>query len=296
MRRIHLDFETRSESDIRKEGGWNYSKHPTTEALCLAYAIDDGEVELLTKEQIENGIMPFPISDAVIVAHNVTFEYMIWHHILVERFGYPAIKKENWRCTAAMCSVMALPRSLDNASKALELPFEKDLVGKACMMRMCKPRKQTKNNKEKWHESKEDFEILHKYCKQDVEVERAIDNELPDLIPQEQKVFHLDQKINYRGINIDMDAVDSALDLVGQFTKQSEDKVKELTGGELSGLSRRQACLTWIKGEGVELPDFTKETVNEILNGELPTVVREVLKLRQQLSKTSIAKFKAFNV
>ena len=299
--RIHLDFETRSEVDIRKVGGWVYCNHPTTEVLCLAFAVDDGEVQILTKEEIEHGVLPFETEGVTFVAHNVSFEYMIWHNILVKRFnfpslpiGYPIIQSEQWECTAAKAAVMGLPRSLDNASKALELGFKKDMIGKNMMLKMCKPRKATKNDSSKWHESEEDFKILHKYCKQDVEVERAIDKTLPDLIESEKMLFNLDKKINYRGIMVDMEAVDAALSLVDQYTRQAEGEVSRLTEGFLDGLSRRQKVLTWIKGEGINLPDFTKETVNEALNGVLPVKIRRVLELRQQLGKTSVAKFKAF--
>ncbi|KKL67041.1 hypothetical protein LCGC14_2138960, partial [marine sediment metagenome] len=200
-----------------------------------------------------------------------------------------------WRCTAAKASASALPRALENCAKALNLPIKKDIAGRAVMLKMCKPRKLTKDNSAKWHETPEDFEKLYAYCKADVEVARMIDNKLRDLSASEQQVFYLDQKINLRGITIDTQAIDSALNLIEMYTKQQEQKVSEITEGFLDGLSRRQRVLTWIKGEGVDLPDFTKETVNETLNGDdLPDNVREVLKIRQELGKTSIAKFKAF--
>ncbi len=292
--RIHLDFETRSELNIKKVGGWVYSQHPSTEVLCMAYALGDGEVKVVPKEKIPLGIPSEFCGAQFIVAHNAMFEYMIYHNILVKRYGYPEIPKDRWRCTAAKASALALPRALDSCATALQLPASKDKEGYAVMMKMCKPRKATKNDTSKWHESPEDFKALHKYCVRDVEVERTIDNVLRDLSPQEQKVYELDLKINLRGIRIDTQAVDAAIKLVEVYTKQEEQKVVKLSGGFLDGLSRRQRVLTWIKGEGVELPDFTKETVNEALNGELPPKVREVLKLRQELGKTSIAKFKAF--
>ncbi len=297
--KIHLDFETRSELDIRKVGAWVYSTHPSTEVLCMAYALNDGNVFIIDKEQLKDydslccNFVTEP--DEVMVAHNAMFEYLIWHNILVKRFGYPPIPKNQWRCTAAMASASALPRGLDACAIALKLRYTKDTAGKNVMMKMCKPRKPTKGDKSKWHESPEDFIALHKYCINDVRIERAIDSELRDLSVNEQRVFHLDQEINLRGIRIDTKAVDAALKMVEQYTKQQEKKVSEITEGFLDGVSRRQRVLTWIKGEGVDLPDYTKETVNEVLNSDdLPDNVREVLKIRQELGKTSIAKYQAF--
>ena len=301
--KIHLDFETRSELDIRKVGAWVYSCHPSTEVLCMAYAVDDGEVKLVTRQQIKEGMYDcFETADEkpLVVAHNAMFEYMIWHNIMRERYGYPEIPKERWRCTAAKASALALPRALEKCAMALGLPLKKDKEGYATMLKMCKPRKATKAEKENgiisvlWHESLEDFKKLHKYCVQDVEIERKIDNALRDLSTREQQIYQLNQKVNLRGIKIDTQAVDSALKMVELYTKQQEQKVMKLSDGFLDGLSRRQRVLTWIKGEGVDLPDFTKETVNEKLNGVLPEKVRKVLEIRQELGKTSIAKFKAF--
>ena len=306
--KIHLDFETRSELNIKKVGAWVYSSHPSTEVQCMAYGINNEPVKLMTKEQLcipylqqqEMAFDRYIDKRPLYIAHSAMFEYLIWHNILVPRFGYPVIPKHMWRCTAAMASALALPRGLDALAVALNLPVKKDKEGYAVMLKMCKPRKPTKNEVENgtvfalWHESPEDFAKLHKYCIADVEIERIADNTMRDLSPSEQKVFHLDQEVNLRGIRIDTQAVDSAIKLVEEYKKLEEQKVVKLSDGFLDGLSRRQRVLTWIKGEGVELKDFTKETVNEALNGELPDKIRKVLKIRQELGKTSIAKYTAF--
>ena len=36
-----IDFEARSACDLRKHGSWQYSKHPTTEAMVLRYKLPD---------------------------------------------------------------------------------------------------------------------------------------------------------------------------------------------------------------------------------------------------------------
>lgn len=303
--KIHLDFETRSELNIKKVGAWVYSMHPSTEVLCMATAVDENEIKVVPREKLgwHSQLLLRIDKDVLYVAHNAMFEYMIWHNILVKRFGYPEIPKEQWRCTAAKASALALPRGLEACATALQLKQTKDKEGYAIMLKMCKPRKPTKADKELyegkdmpvlWHESPEDFVKLHKYCKGDVQVQRDLDNKLRDLSPREQEIFHLNQEVNLRGIKIDTQAVDAALKMIELYTKQEEQKVIKLSDGFLDGLSKRQRVLTWIKGEGVNLSDFTKETVNEALNREIPSKIREVLKIRQELGKTSVAKFKAF--
>ncbi len=297
LMKIHLDFETRSEVDIRKSGAWVYATHPSTEVLCMAYAVGDGEVEIVSKGEMpifKNRMSNLFVKGSIFVAHYAMFEYYIWHEILVKRFGYPKIPQSQWRCTASKAAVLALPRGLDGAAGALELDFRKDMEGKKVMLKMCKPRKPTKNDKSKWHETPEDYEILESYCKDDVEVERALDIELRDLLPSELNVWFLDQEINRRGIKVDMEAVDSALELIEQYKVEKVAKVVEISDGFLDGVSRRQKVLTWAKGLGVHLPDFTKETVNETLSGEIPDELRKVLEIRQELGKTSTAKYEAF--
>ncbi len=299
---VHLDFETRSEVDIRRCGAWVYATHPSTEVLCMAYAIDDGEVQIVEKDQMNRPYLQIPEmafdncfkEDSIFVAHYAMFEYYIWHEVLVKRYGYPKIPQDRWRCTAAKAAAVALPRGLDGAAGALELEFRKDMNGKRVMLKMCKPRKPTKNDDSKWNESPEDFEVLESYCRDDVEVERALDNELRDLLPYEQKVWFLDQKINRRGINVDLEAVDSALGLIEDYKEEKVAEVVKISDGFLDGVSRRQKVLTWAKGLGVNLPDFTKETVNETLSGDIPPKLRQVLEIRQELGKTSTAKYEAF--
>ncbi len=300
--KIRLDFETRSEVDIKKTGAWVYAIHPSTEINCMAYAVDDDDIQIISKKDLKtfaNRMSCLFVKDAIFEAHYSMFEYYIWHEILVKRYGFPKIPARQWRCTAAKVAVLALPRSLDKAAEALDVEVRKDLEGKRLMLKMCKPRKPTKEERERddllnehpvrWHETPEQFKRLGEYCKIDVDVEREIDKVTRDLSPYEQEVWFLDQEINRRGIKIDLDAVDSAIELIRQYREEKIAEVIKLSDGFLDGVSRRQKVLTWIKGEGVYLPDFTKETVNEALNKKLPSKIRKVLKIRQELGRTSIA-------
>ncbi len=293
---IYLDFESRSEVDIWKTGAWVYSTHPSTEILCLAYAIDDGPVELWVKGELVPSDLERSIikKGQIFCAYNALFEIYMWHNIFVKRINWPSIPLHRWRCTAAKAAAHALPKSLDRASKALALPIEKDMEGHRIMMKLCKPRVLTKSNKAKWHEDPEDFKKLYDYCKRDVEVERMTDKKLRNLIPAEQRVWFLDQKINARGIQVDIEAVDAALYLIDKFSEECKEELEIITDGYLDGVSRRQRVLNWMTKRGVKLKDFTKETVNETLKTKkLPSNVQRVLQIRKQLGRTSTAKYSA---
>ena len=301
---VHLDFETRAKVDIWETGAWRYAEDEDTEILCLAYAVDDGPVELIKKEEIEHEMFAPAALDALkelakdenvlFCAHNAFFEQSVWANILEKRYGWPSLPINRWRCSAAKAAACTLPRALEKAAKALNLPMQKDMSGSATMKKMSKPRKPTKNNPAIWHETPEQFEILHAYCIQDVEVERLIDQRLPDLIPFEQQVWFLDQKINFRGVQLDRDLVESSLEVFRKYESDLIEKIKVFTNGYLDGVSRRNRILDWLKDQGVELEGLTKAIVSDALKrDDLPENARLLLEARRSLGKTSIAKFVA---
>jgi len=301
--KIHIDFETKSELNIWDVGAWAYSAHPSTEILCMAYAVDDDEnIQLARKFTTNDAQNPYTLDALLLassrgdllVAHNAFFEQCIWKNILVKRFGWPEVPIERWRCTMAKANVVGLPRSLEKAAKAIGLPIEKDTEGRRIMLKLCKPRNPTKSNPKKWHDDPEDFEKLYKYCMMDVAVERAIDKALPELNPVEQKVWFLDQKINMRGVKIDKDFIEAAIQLSEENRNELIERTIRISKGYLDGVSKRARVLRWCADQGVILPDYTKATVYDYANrSDTPTQVREVLNIRLQLGKTSIKKYNA---
>ncbi len=289
---IHIDFESRSEIDIKKSGAWVYSMHPSTEILCVASAVNNEPVKLMTREELKDNTIV--VGSQIVCAHNSSFEYYMWHNILVRRFNWSTIPLRQWRCTATLAASHALPRSLEKVGDALNLPVRKDVEGKRIMQKMSKPRKATKNNPAKWHDDPEDLNRLYEYCKNDVEVERAIFKKIKPLSEKEQRLFFIDSIINKRGVQIDQEAVDSALCLIDMYTNACTKELLEITEGALNRVTRREATLKWLQSQSVVLPDLTRASVEGALNNiELLPNTKRVLEIRKQLSKTSTAKYKA---
>jgi len=290
--KITIDFETRSTCEIWEAGAWQYSKHPSTEILCLAYAVDDGPVKLIGKDEIGSAIGEHRIAlwdpYVIFVAHNSYFERCIWQNILVEKFGWPRIPINRWRCTMAKGLAHSLPASLKNMGAALNAPIQKSDEGHRVMMRLCKP---DKNGN--WSEDPKDLEQLYNYCINDVEAERAIDNMVPDLIPQEQTIWFLDQLINDRGVHVDRPAIKKSLEFIKVHTDTLNNYVADVTGGVLGGVSRRMAVMDWCKSQGVDIKGYSKSDVNDTLRQDVPEVVRAVLETKLSLGKTSVAKYQA---
>ena len=289
MTKIHIDFETRSRVDIWEVGAWAYSVHPSTEILCMAYAVDDFDPQIINAESLKdpNIFEALLIEGYIYVAHNAFFEQCIWENILTKRYGRPRIPLRQWRCTLAKSLASAYPASLEKACIAVNTAHQKSMGGKSIMLRMCKP-----NKEGGWNESEEDFEKLYQYCIEDVLAERDLDNALVDLSPAEQIIWQLDQYINKRGIRVDPPAVRKALQFIDQYSDRLNKKVSEITNGVLDGVSRRQAVLDWCASKGVEISGYTKTDVsNTLSNKSLPQDVKLVLESKMQLGKTSTAKY-----
>jgi len=291
---ITIDFETRSECDITKCGAWVYSTHPSTEVLCMAWAVDDGEVQLWLPGD-EN---PFDENDTSlgihIEAHSAFFEKAIWQNIMTPRYNWFHYCQWFWHCSAAKAAAHSLPRALDKAGAALGLTIQKDQEGKRIMLKLCKPRKATKNNDAKWHEDPEDYKKLYQYCMDDVRAERALSNALRDLSESETKIWQLDQKINERGVRVDMEAVEAAIKLSGEYVDRENEKLSDLTNGEVKKASENSKLLKWIKKQGHSMESVTKEEVAAtIMDPYIDLTLKLLLEYRQKLSKTSVAKYKS---
>lgn len=298
---IYIDFETKSPVDIRACGAWVYSEHPETDVHCMAYAIDDGPVEIwypseymtATEVNMRNDIFLKIRLGVPVEAHNALFERAIWENIMVPRYGWPVIKPEQWRCSAAKAAARSLPRALAQVGSVLGLKQQKDALGSRVMMKLCRPRLDGSY----WTPEKtpEDFKVLYAYCKQDVEVERELNKEVRDLHPDELKVWQLDQTINTRGIMLDIEAVEACIKMVNTYEKKLLKEVNAITKGKLENVSQRNKALEWLRVQGLVLDDLTKKTVSKTLeSGDgLPPEVLRILEIRQELGRTSTAKLSA---
>lgn len=357
MPRATIDFETRSVVKIKDAGGWMYSIHPSTEPICLAFALDEADeprlwapdwaIKVVEPWYLEEygvpldldcpwlyvGDCPRDLTIAVtmnyeVEAHNAFFERAIWGNIMVPRFGWLNIDKDQWRCSAAKASSYALPRALEEAVKALNLPFPKDMEGNRIMQKVCRPRKARKAEQKRllergcsesgdgygwtdpetgkvfylWNEKPEDIFRTWEYCRQDVRAERGLSQALTDLSPSELAVWHADQAINLRGVRIDRGMAEAALRIAEQAVEKATiDAVEAATVRDGKGdviraapfqtLGQRDKIVSWVEGRGVIVPNMQGETVDRLLEGELPEDVRIVLSAKRTASRTSVRKY-----
>jgi DNA polymerase len=294
MPRLHVDIESFSRVDLRKCGVYRYAEDESTEVLCIAWALEGGDVQLWTPSDGKPELLARLMADPTVLlcAHNSNFERVMLCNHPGQSIGLPHTGPERWICTAAKASLHGLPRDLARAARYLGVA-QKDEDGRRVMLKLSRPRKPSKNNPaDRWLPNvvPHDYATLYEYCMQDVRVERAIDRALPDLQQSERDMHALDQRINDRGIPVDLESVATIRAAWKTYVAQLTAEARQLCG--VSPFQVAQ-YLEQTNSEGLDLPDLTKATVAEALKGELTDKARRLLEIRAEAGKTSVKKFDA---
>ena len=301
---ISIDLETFSDVDISKGGVYRYAESDNFEILLFAYAVDGGEVvvvDMAQGEKIPENIIN-AITDRNITkwAFNSQFEriclsmYFKKHRPELMQGNY--LEPEGWKCSMTWCAYMGLPMSLAGAGAVLGLEQQKLTEGKELIRYFCIPCKPTKVNGGRIRNLPEHdtakWENFVRYNKRDVEVEMAIQAKLshfpvPENIWEE---FWVDQRINDRGIEVDMEFARNAIELDKNSRETLMEEVRDLTG--LENPNSVIQLKEWLHGQGLEFDSLDKKAVAAILP-TAPPVVQRVLRIRQKLAKSSVKKYQA---
>ena len=294
---LHLDYETRSTADLKKVGAYVYAQHPSTEILCAAYAIDEGRPHIWRP-----GLDVAPLKKAMleadtVTAHNAQFERIITQFV-GPKYGLPKLPIEKMRCTMVMAYSLGLPGALENVAPAIGLKIEKDKVGHRLMLAMCKPRVAKKGDVGPgpfWRDSPEDRTRLYEYCLNDVAVERQLEKRLLPLKRSELELWFLDQKINDRGVFVDMPLADAAAAIVEKAVERINRKMFKISGGAVRGVTDMAGLLRFCKARGLaDVDSLAKDRLAELLVREdLDPDVLQCLTLRQEGGRASVAKIRA---
>lgn len=300
MLEVTLDFETRSECDLKRAGSYKYARHPSTEVLCVSYAFGAAEPQLWHPGcDAPQDLFDAIAAGAPVVAHHASFERNIWLHVCAARMNWPKILLKQWRCTMGAAANRGLPLGLDVVSRVLNLGHKKDTAAAARVKKAWSPNKAKASKKNpnppKWIEDPETLATMHEYCRDDVRAERDLDKVVGRLPAREQAIWRLDQVINERGVRIDVPAVEAAISLVEQVEEKMIGRFAALTAGTgIEKPSQVARIQTWLHGRGIHLDDLTADTVKLTLQrADLPDLEREVLQIRQALSLASTKKLQA---
>ena len=310
---LSLDLETFSSVDLSKCGVYKYAESPDFEILLFGYSVDNGEVrtiDLAQGEKIPQEIIDALVSDEVIKwAFNANFERVCLSRYLRDlgislnpfHDNHPLstgcarfLNPKGWKCSMVWAATMGLPLSLKGVGAVLKLEDQKMDEGKALIKYFSVPCAPTKINGGRSRNLPEDaldkWSVFKTYNKRDVEVEIGIKNRLakfpvPDSVWDE---YHIDQEINDRGVRLDMDLVQKAIEMDTRSRTELTAAMKKLTA--LDNPNSVQQMKQWLSENGLETDTLGKKAVAELLKTASPEL-QTVLTLRQQLAKSSVRKY-----
>ena len=293
---VSIDFETRSAVDLRKTGVYKYASDPSTDIWCMAYKApwsDDVQV-WLPGDEMDAHLEDWIVEGGLLSAWNANFERTIWNEIMVSRYQWPRTSIKQWRCTMAQASAMGLPRALGQAASVLGVEEQKDKAGAALMLRMARPRKVNADGSYTWWNTKDKIDTLVAYCIQDVKTELSVAATLNDMPDSERRLYQLDQRINDRGVKVDLDLIERVSKLANSASENIDAEIKRLTNGQVKAATNAMDLTAWLRSYGLQVKSVDKQTVTRMLGMEkLHPIIKQVLRLRQDGAKSSTAKYEA---
>ena len=297
MKTLSIDIETYSPEPLAKCGVYRYCQAPEFEVLLFGYSVDSGPVQvvdLAAGERIPADVLAALTDPAVSKwAFNAQFERVCLSRYLgypVGRYLYP----DSWYCTMVWSATLGLPLSLEGVGAVLGLEKQKLKEGKDLVRYFCTPAKARDGStfRRLPTDAPEKWTALKAYNLRDVETEMSIQQKLSrfPVSPEEWDNYHLDQRINDRGILLDRTLVSQAIRCDERFKRTHLEQARSVTG--LENPNSPAQLKAWLAEKGVEAESLSKASVLELLShaeGE----VELALSLRQELAKSSVKKYTA---
>ena len=329
--KMTLDIETFSRVDLKKAGLYRYAEDESTDLLCVCWAWDDGPVSAwipsadksfgdelrqlvgekdwgwihfgpqIPADLSRIGMRGEPVQTSeglklepyIVHSWNAAFERRVLLGPAGKRYGFPEITIEQQRCSMARARYNSLPGSLEDCANVLDSPIKKRVAGLNAMRYLCKPRKD--GTRPTIAEERERFLQLVPYCADDVRAERAVDGLLPEMSPKEQRVWELDQRVNDRGVKVDLASVDNFEILIQKYKEELYSRCVKMTGVVPSNPGKLSL---WIRDHGFpQLENLQADTVRKlVLRDDVPKEVKTVLALYGTYNMKSVEKFKAMRL
>ncbi|WP_405761502.1 DNA polymerase [Anaerovibrio slackiae] len=303
MHHLSIDLETYSSVPVGKAGAQKYIASPDFEILLFAYSLDGSPVVCVDFAQGE--MLPQEIANALTSpdyikhAYNAPFEWGC-----LSKYVGRQLPPEQWRCTMFHGLYAGYTAGLEATGRALGLAEDKRKLntGKALIRYFCVPCAPSKANGMRTrnypHHNPERWQLFKEYCCQDVVTEMEIERRLsaipvPDFV---QKEWETDLIINSRGVAVDMEMVEGALELGATVRNSLMTEAMQISG--LNNPNSVKQLAAWLEEEtGEEVAALRKDTVAKMLaRDDNSPQVQRMLEIRQELGKTSTKKYDAIEV
>ena len=286
---LHIRFQLRSAVDLERAGPWKYAAHPSSDVLGVSYAVGDGPVSRWhPSEPVPAEILAHVAAGSPVVAYDAALTRAVWHHVLLRRYGWPAPKLEQYFSLSAMAASLALPDSLSEAARVLGLLSAKDEADSALIRQMAGRDGHGRRTR------------LEAHCDSTVEAGRALLKAILPLLlltPSERQVWLLDQKMNERGITVDLELVRRAQAIVEETKAKLDAELHRVTEGRVIATTQIEKLRAWCREiQALQLGTLNHGEIKKVLTRELDLDprVRRALEIRLQASKTSTSRLPSF--
>lgn len=292
-------------------GAATYAQHPSTEVLSFAYDLKDGQGQRIWLPGFPPpaDLFEYLAAGGLVEAWNVGFEFWIWNMVCTRLYGWPSLAAESCRCAMAKGRAYCLPGKLEKAGEVLGVAAQKDKEGDRLLKKFSTPRNPTAKDKRtriRLHEDPVDGPALLRYNGQDIVAEAHASAVIPDLVGEELEFWKLDQRINRRGVGVDVAGIENCCAIVDQTLEKYNRELYTLTGGQVARASELAKLQSWLAGRGVLLASLDAEHVTEALKaddkadpfsdappfagGPMPADCRRALELRERVGSAAVKK------
>ena len=283
MSLIGIDFETKSEVDLIKHGRTKYLAGKEADIICMGYKIDDEPSQLWKPgEQLPEFMSS--LGTHKLYAFNAQFDLAVWN-TLGMKYNFPASPIEQWIDVMAICGRFTYHQSLAQAGEDLKLKVKKNPRGKALIKLICTP---------PFTYTHLDLMELYDYCKRDVDSMYEMLSALPasKLSEEEQRHWERTVRKNNRGLPIDIKSAKQIYKVTEVYKEEQNRLLPSLTKGEITKATQSIRITKWLRFKGIVAPNLQADTVVKLLKRvDLSDDVRTVLELRQELGRSSTAKY-----
>lgn len=283
MSLIGIDFETKSEIDLIKHGRTNYLNGKEADIICMAYKVDNEPTKLwVPGDELPSFVVNPKLNK--FYAFNAQFDLAAWNQLGI-KYGFSLVPISLWIDVMAICGRFTYHQSLAKAGEDLKLKVKKNPRGKALIKSICCP---------PFIYTHSDLIELHDYCIRDVDTMYEMLNALPasKLSDEEQRHWERTVRKNIYGLPIDIESAKQIYRVTEIYKEEQNQLLPELTNGEVTKATQNQRIVKWLKSKKLITPNLQADTVIKLLKRiDISDDVRTVLELRQELGRSSTAKY-----
>jgi len=301
---LWLDLETRSQCNLIASGLMAYAIDTTTEVICMSYAFGDEDIKTWfaeDKKEFPQEIIEYIRKGGILTAHNAQFERYLFDYVIGNDYKFKPPTLEQWHCSSAQAMAHGLPGALSDVCKAMSIPMQKQSEGRRLIRDYCAP-----GFKTSW--CNDDKKLMEDYCVMDVATMRQFCSCLRELSEEEWGQYHATERMNSRGVPIDLPFVTAALNYSVEVKADVDSKIFKLTYGAVINARKRKDRDAWLMPlltehqrkilevvkNGITKTSLDKEHQNYLLAcNDLHPQAEKLLMLLADAGGSASSKFKA---